>query len=242
MLRVYATFSDAGLGGSKIVAAEGFFNRTTPPALGPDNGTGFVFMANDGAFDSPTERAYGLVPLTELTALPDGPVSIYIHAKDAAGNWGADLGGHAPGGQDEAVGLRPHRHPAGRRRRDGSSSSSPLGNPGTSPSNVVAAEYFLGTVDPGAGNGTAVPGLTFPLARGNGHGHAAEPAPRRPDDRRPGQGPAGNWSTPVSASITVLTEPIFSDTFGTVVLRDPGQLHRLGRPDHGNRAIRWSPG
>ena len=164
MLKVYATFSDAGLGDSKIVAAEGFFNRTT--ALSDaDNGTGFVFVANDGAFDSPTEPAYGLVPLTELTAVQDGPISIPVHAKDAAGNWGATsvITLQVDRTKPTVTGLTPTQQggAAGRVQLQFT-----LGNPGTSPTNVVAAEYFLGTADPGAGNGTAVPGLTSPIAPG----------------------------------------------------------------------------
>ena len=34
------------------------------------------------------ESAYGLVPLSQLTAYPDGTYQVWMHAKDAAGNWG----------------------------------------------------------------------------------------------------------------------------------------------------------
>jgi len=93
-LRVSASFTDqlaAGLQ-SPVTAAEGFFPPLTASAqLAPtatDFGKGFVFLAADGAFGSTTEAAYGLVPLTQLTAYPDGQYRMWVHGKDAAGNWG----------------------------------------------------------------------------------------------------------------------------------------------------------
>jgi hypothetical protein len=74
------------------MAAEGFF----PPQTGGvqaapttnDNGRGFTFVAKDGAFNASTEAAYGLIPISQLTAYPDGTYQVWMHAKDAAGNWG----------------------------------------------------------------------------------------------------------------------------------------------------------
>jgi hypothetical protein len=92
-LKVTGTFTDVSAGAptSNIVAAEGYF----PPMAGaiqsttmPANGTGFTFVASDGSFDQSTETAYGLIPLSELTAYPDGTFQVYVHGKDAAGNWG----------------------------------------------------------------------------------------------------------------------------------------------------------
>ena len=75
------------------MAAEGWFppqvgGVQTPPTTAND-GQGFVFQSNDGAFGETAETAYGLVPLSQLTAYPDGSYSIWMHAKDAAGNWGS---------------------------------------------------------------------------------------------------------------------------------------------------------
>ncbi len=93
-LRVSASFTDqlaAGLQ-SPVAAAEGFFPPLTAGAqLSPtttDFGKGFVFLAADGAFGGTTEATYGVVPLSQLTAYPDGSYRIWVHAKDAAGNWG----------------------------------------------------------------------------------------------------------------------------------------------------------
>ena len=110
-LKVQASFSDTGTVTTPIVAAEGFLGGTTrlrrefKPT--PTNGTGFVFVANDGTFDGSTtadpataELAYGLVPLTQLTAYAaDGTYNVWVHGKDKAGNWGhlvADPVHHQP--------------------------------------------------------------------------------------------------------------------------------------------------
>jgi len=83
-VRVTADFSDVATGGSNIVAAEGFIDT-----IGT-TGTGFVFIANDGNFNSPAESGYSDIPLPVVGALSNGSHTIYVHAKDAAGNWGAN--------------------------------------------------------------------------------------------------------------------------------------------------------
>jgi hypothetical protein len=90
--KAIGTFTDLGTPPSAVVAAEGWFppqvgGVQTPPTSAND-GQGFVFQSNDGAFGETVETAYGLVPLSQLTAYPDGTYSIWMHAKDAAGNWG----------------------------------------------------------------------------------------------------------------------------------------------------------
>jgi len=81
-VRVFADFSDVATGGSNIVAAEGFID-----AVG-SLGSGFVFIANDGGFNSPTESGYADIPLASVRALSDGNHTIYVRAKDSSGNWG----------------------------------------------------------------------------------------------------------------------------------------------------------
>jgi hypothetical protein len=84
-VRVTASFSDPLSGGanSNVVAAEGFIDTVAA------NGTGFVFIATDGTFNSPAETGYSDIPLPVVSALSAGNHTIYVHAKDAAGNWGA---------------------------------------------------------------------------------------------------------------------------------------------------------
>jgi len=81
-VRVFADFSDVATGGSNIVAAEGFID-----AVG-SIGSGFVFIASDGGFNSPTESGYGDIPLASVRALSNGDHTIYVRAKDSSGNWG----------------------------------------------------------------------------------------------------------------------------------------------------------
>jgi len=82
-VRVFADFSDVGTGDSNIVAAEGFIDATGT------TGSGFVFIATDGGFNSPSESGYGDIPLAIVRALSNGDHTIYVHAKDAGGNWSA---------------------------------------------------------------------------------------------------------------------------------------------------------
>jgi hypothetical protein len=85
-IKVTGAFTDPVAGGiaSTIVAAEGFIDNSAGVA-----GTGLTFVASDGSFNSASESAYGLIPLSQLTGMADGPHQIYVHAKDLAGNWGA---------------------------------------------------------------------------------------------------------------------------------------------------------
>ncbi|MGZ4602234.1 MAG: multicopper oxidase domain-containing protein [Kineosporiaceae bacterium] len=105
-LKVQATFSDTPATGgtvtTPILAAEGYLptpsggpgTQTAPTTA--QNGLGFVFQASDATFDghtstsSSSELAYGTIPLTQLTQFPqDGTYNVWVHGRDAAGNWGA---------------------------------------------------------------------------------------------------------------------------------------------------------
>jgi hypothetical protein len=83
-IEVDAAFQDTTAGGavSAVAAAEGFLDTAGT------TGTGFVFVARDGGFNSAAESTYGLIPLTELTALADGIHHVLVHSRDSAGNWG----------------------------------------------------------------------------------------------------------------------------------------------------------
>ena len=85
-VRVTATtLSDPTVGGvnSSISTAEGFIDTVGL------NGTGFVFAASDGTFNTPLESGHADIPLATIILLSNGNHTIYVHAKDAAGNWGA---------------------------------------------------------------------------------------------------------------------------------------------------------
>ena len=46
-------------------------------------------QATNGPFDAPSENVYADIPLTTIAALSNGSHTIYVHGRDAAGNWGA---------------------------------------------------------------------------------------------------------------------------------------------------------
>jgi hypothetical protein len=79
-VRVTAAFADAL---SNVKAGEGFIDT-----VGAD-GTGIPFVPSDGSWNSLSENGYVDIPLTTIGALSDGNHTIYVHGKDAAGNWGA---------------------------------------------------------------------------------------------------------------------------------------------------------
>ena len=80
-IRVTITATDAL---STVAGAEAFVD--TPGA----SGTGFQFAPSDGSWNGTTENAYGDIPLSHVNLLPTGTHTIYVHARDAAGNWGAN--------------------------------------------------------------------------------------------------------------------------------------------------------
>jgi len=79
-VRVTATLTDAT---SNIGSAEAFIDTVTA------NGTGIGVRATDGTYNSPSEAGYFDIPLATVAQLANGNHTIYVHAKDAAGNWGS---------------------------------------------------------------------------------------------------------------------------------------------------------
>ncbi len=143
-LKVHATLVDPVADGvsSPVVRAEGFLDDSSQPA-----GTGFVFVADDGSWNSTSEAGYGTIPLSQLTGLAQGTHLVYVHGRDAAGNWG----GLAP------ISFVLNRGPTLTAGSPGTLSV--LANPVTVAtavsvtSTVSVAEYFEGA-DPGPGNGS----------------------------------------------------------------------------------------
>jgi hypothetical protein len=79
-VRVTATMASTG---SNVSAGEGFIDTVGA------NGTGIIFLPTDGLFNSLSETGYADIPLATIAGLSNGNHTIYVHAKDAAGNWGA---------------------------------------------------------------------------------------------------------------------------------------------------------
>lgn len=79
-LAVSATLSDANNGNGNVTAAEYFIDTTG------SNGSGTAFS---GSFGSPTVTVNATVSASAISGLSSGAHTVYIHGKDAAGNWGA---------------------------------------------------------------------------------------------------------------------------------------------------------
>ena len=160
------------------------------PVSDADNGTGFVFVANDGAFDSPTEPAYGLVPLTELTAVPDGPCRSTSTPRTPPAT------GEPPRrSRCRWTGRSPPCPASPPPSRRGARGTGPApvhpGQPGHQPDQRRRRGVLPRHGGPGGGQRHRHSRADVPGRPGDGHGDAAEPASRRPDGQRPGQGPGG---------------------------------------------------
>lgn len=206
-LQVSATFTDPVSAGvnSPIAAAEGFVDN---PAGTP--GTGFVWVANDGRFDSTTEAAYGLVPLSELTGMANGTHTVYVHARDVAGNWGplAPLTFVVDHGKPTVTGATASFAPA---------TGTVLRATATGNLTAVAGAEFFDSTDPGAGNGhpmavTRTGATTASLyAATGGLARGTHTIGIRARDA------AGNWSAAVSVTVNVTSVAagtfLFADGF-----------------------------
>lgn len=129
--------------GTSIAGGETFVGPF--PANG--NGTGLAMNATDGSFNSAAEYGSLSIPASAMSSLPDGPVTLAVHGKDAAGNWGATVDS-APVVIDRAVpALNAVTGTQSGGRVTLSGSADGTGSP------VAAAEWFEGT-DPGKGAGT----------------------------------------------------------------------------------------
>lgn len=80
VVRVTASITSTG---STVSAAEGFIDTAGA------NGTGFPFIPGDGIWNGASETGYADIPLATINALSAGNHTLYVHGKDAAGNWGA---------------------------------------------------------------------------------------------------------------------------------------------------------
>lgn len=187
---------------STLAAAEGFLDKPDGTA-----GTGFVFLASDGAWDSRAEAAYGLIPRSELTALADGVHTVYVHAKDAAGNWGALVG--IPFTVDRTAPAVVSRTAA---VAADATTVRLLGVTTDATTRVTAAEWFAGA-DPGTGRGT-------PLALA-ADGQVSGDVPVSPGARGTqtwfirARDLAGNWSAPLRIAVDVTPHVILTDTFAS---------------------------
>lgn len=81
-VRLTASATDAMTG---VAAAEGFID----PGASPAAGSGFPFVASDGAFGGTTEVLSADIPQATLAQLSIGNHTVAARSRDAVGNWGA---------------------------------------------------------------------------------------------------------------------------------------------------------
>ncbi len=195
-VQITAEVSDPnGALGSNLVAAEAFLG-TAPAAA--SNGKGLQLRPIDGKIDSQDEHFYALIPLAQLKAYKDGQLPIYVHGKDAAGNWGdATL--------NPAKLLIDRVAPA--LAGPLTATLAAVGSPGialtstlTEANTLSNAEYWTGTTDPGVGKATAA---TLSVAAGAVTVNASFPATAVTTTYRVRvRDTAGNWSAAVAGTVS----------------------------------------
>lgn len=197
-LVISAAITDKDAGGaaqSPLVDAEAFLDPATPT---PTEGSGLQLIAVDGAMNNTTEAVYGLIPISQIKFLSDGTHHVYVRGEDAAGNWGPL---YAVSLVIDKVAPVLGAVTASPNPTNGAASLT-LTAPVTDASLIAAAEYWLGSVDPGIGKGSSLPVsvvngkvvVTVPLA---GITAGSQRFNLRVKDL------AGNWSKAVNTTVTV---------------------------------------
>ena len=217
-----AEASDASSGAADVVAAEYFVD-----AAGED-GTGTAI----DIVPAVTASLAAELPTSFLATLADGSHTVLVHARDAAGNWGATVGAGfvldraAPSITSVSAGPSPTQ---------GATTVGLTAQVSESGSGLDRAEWFVGT-DPGVGAGTPMSvtgtGPYSVAATVDVTGWA--PGPRtlvvRARDR------AGSWSqgAPVSVDVTAAPAQLRFSTLGSATVPGVG-----GTPDDAD-AYRWT--
>jgi hypothetical protein len=213
VVRITATATD---GLSPIAGAEGFLDTVGA------NGGGFVFLPADGAWgnnpppNALSEAAFGDIPLTALALLREENHPVHVHARDAAGNWGATgfvnvLVDRTPpvltGG---TLSLNPAAGYVGTpvvMTVSGAVDPSPASAGNGPPSGIAGGEYWLGTTVPAAGSGTAFSGPTASIPTSSLAAGTYTVGARVRDG-------AGNWSpTYLTGTFSVALNNILVDGF-----------------------------
>jgi FtsP/CotA-like multicopper oxidase with cupredoxin domain len=207
-LVVSARITDRDAGGAiqgLLNDAEGFLD---PKSATPAGGTGFQLIASDGKMDSATETVYGLIPISQARALANGVHHVFVRGQDDAGNWGdmfaVDLVVDKAAPVLTSLSAAPNP-------TNGATTLTLSAS--VNEQSFAAAEYWIGTTDPGAGKALAVPvslvnGKIVVTAPLSGVAAGVQTFSLRVQDL------AGNWSNALNTTVTV-TKPnaIFSDTF-----------------------------
>lgn len=215
-VRIDATLSDARL---FVDRAEAFFDTFT------GNGTGFQLVPADGLLDEPVEQVYFNVPIGQIAYLAQGTHTLFVHGRDAAGNWGTPVTATFTvnkGIAADVVGpnIVMINYVAALIRPAGNAANAAVGveihlmaraaDPNYI-SNIAAAEWFLGTTVP------ANPADRHPMTASDGFGfnNATMEDVRAVIDTSTGfagglytfsvraQDSSGNWGAPMSITINL---------------------------------------
>ncbi|MCL4561972.1 MAG: multicopper oxidase domain-containing protein [Chloroflexi bacterium] len=206
-VRVTASLADSQ---TALKAVEGFIDTVGA------NGSGFPLTASDGVFNTPTENAYADLPLTTISALSNGNHTVYVHGRDAAGNWGATSSTVLVVDKSKPVvsNVIASPNPTNGTADNNISFILSASADGTG-TNVVAAEWY-GGVDPGLGLGNPLaftPAPTTSLSMTiNFVALGWTPGNHTVSVRA--KDAAGNWSNTVSIVVNVVyPNNIFADGF-----------------------------
>ncbi len=187
VVRLTATMASTG---STVSAAEAFIDTATGA-----NGSGFPLVPSDGSWNGATELAYADIPLATINALSNGPHTLYVHGKDATGNWGvkssATLTIDKVAPVLSSFTLTPNTVASG---APGTALAVVASDAGTG---IAGGQYWIdGTATPPA-NATAFNGTVATINTGTLTGGTHTVYVRMQDA-------ATNWSTVSSATLTVI--------------------------------------
>lgn len=217
-VRVSGITSDVSANGSTIVAAELFLcsaldNGANPGCNPGATGTGVAMIVSDGAWDEVSEPVYGDIPLTTVNTLSVGSHTIWVRARDAAGNWGPAVATAlvidktAPTFTGITVSPTLVLVPPGTTTLTLAGATD-----GANGTGVAGGEYWFTTTAPAVGAGTPFTG-TAPVL------NLSSLAPGNYTIRVRIRDAAFNWSTGTggirTATLTVAPDPIFANGFET---------------------------
>jgi len=203
-VRVTATLADTQ---STVAGGEAFIDTVGV------NGTGFGMVPGDGAFDGPSEAAFGDIPLSTVVQLTEGNHTVSVRGRDAAGNWGAIAAANllvdktAP----TIAGLTAAPNPTNTTVAPFTSNTSfTLTATGSDTATGIAGGEWFEGADPGPGNGRPMTGAGPVTATVS---FAAWTAGSHTLTARLRDG-AGNWSATLNTNVdVVLPDALFASSF-----------------------------
>ena len=206
-VRIDASVSDVASGNSNVAAAEYFFDT-----IGA-NGAGGVMFPTDGGFNSPTEATYAAVDLMNIAALPQGNHTIYVHGKDASGNWGGFSTTTLVVDKTAPIVSSLNLAPAATNTTpvvvSATANDTTTGN-----SNIAGGEYYIDVLGAAGGGAAMTPAAASPSTTLSATLPAASLSALTVGTHTlyvRAQDKAGNWSTPISALLLIdRTAPTFT--------------------------------